>query len=637
MSAQWQRLRRCALKRLLISSTVLYIGTIAPPIYGHIVPAEKFHPVAESYRRLNFLLNLNPVLWDKVFVETNTIAKELASFSPAAAQAYRTQTKAVQTAAPLEPAQRRQQARNLFEHSTRAVSQTLVFHLQTAERSLNRFSDASQHLRTARQLWASFAYEIEHTDHPAFLRLGRAWLALATALGNPGILQQGSTPADTKKFNQHATAIITYLETNFDKDFAAPTTGELRPLPRLSPTFNRAASLKMKLPPGHNINKQLPRPRQILNMAARGVDESETAMIALGDMVFDSSYIFGEPSRSLVINCNTCHNKGVTNPNFFIPGISSRPGNVDVSSSVLSPHANDGHFNPVDIPDLRGIRFTAPYGRNGRFTSLREFVRNGIRHEFNGPEPDPLILDAMIAYMNEFDFLPNPYLNPDGTLNDKVSKAAKRGERLFHKRFKKMAGRSCASCHIPSDHFLDRKRHNIGTVQGSSPYSRDGALDTPTLLSAKFTAPYFHDGSQPTLRAVVEWFDQNYRLGLSKKQLADLTAYLETVGDGVDAYEDSPFVVEAEMEEFSFFLSTYEFLKQRQKPDIMNITFQTIAVEIRAHKWGLQDLRYLPVMEQLAQLMDEAYAANKQGKPALVDAKVAAYRKLYRENVDNLK
>jgi cytochrome c peroxidase len=390
------------------------------------------------------------------------------------------------------------------------------------------------------------------------------------------------------------------------------------------------------LPPGSNINKQLPRPRQILNMGARGVNERETALIALGDMAFDSSFIFGEPARSLGISCNTCHNKSITNPQLFIPGLSTRPGTIDVSNSFFAPHANNGHFDPLDSPDLRGIRFTAPYGRNGRFASLREFTRNVIVNEFNGPEPDPLLLDGMIAYMNEFDFLPNPALNRDGTLNAGASTAARRGEVLFNRRFATMGNRSCATCHIPSARFLDHKRHDIGTAKGSEPFSQDRALDTPTLLSAKSTPPYFHDGSQPTLRAVNEWFNRNYRLGLTKRQIDDLTAYVETIGDGVEPYEDTLLTLEAEMEEFSFFLSAYETLRDKNKPELILTTLQTVPFEIRAHKWDVQDDQYLPVLEQLAEIIDRAYAEGKAGNWQRVDALVAEYRKLYQVNKERL-
>ncbi len=65
-------------------------------------------------------------------------------------------------------------------------------------------------------------------------------------------------------------------------------------------------------------------------------------------------------------------------------------------------------------------------------------------------------------------------------------------------------------------------------------------------------------------------------------------------------------------------------------------TFETVAFEIRAHKWDVQDDQYLPVLEQLAELMDRAHEASKKGDWARVDALVAEYRKLHEANAEHL-
>ena len=117
----------------------------------------------------------------------------------------------------------------------------------------------------------------------------------------------------------------------------------------------------------------------------------------------------------------------------------------------------------------------------------------------------------------------------------------------------------------------------------------------------------------------------------------DLTAYVEAVGEGVEAYEDTVHTLEAEMEEFSFFLSAYDYLKRVNKTKLIDITFRTIALEIRAHKWDAQNPDYFPVLDQLAELMDQAYAANQAGDRARVDALVADYLRLSQETVEYLK
>ena len=622
--------------------TLAIVRLLSPPASAHIVPPEKYHPVAESYRRLSFILNLNPVDWELAVRDVERIAAGMGELDAKKREALRADTAVVfdsvlrvEDEAP-GPQARKRAAKRLFEYSTRAVADLVTAHLEEAGSALNDYKSALASLQEARQIWSSFEHEVKYTDPTAFREMGAWWLELTSSLGSPGFLTYAAVAADRERFNVFSERITDYVLASFGSEFSAPVNGRLAPLPRNSGSFDGRRVVPPKLPPGSNTNKQLPRPRQILNMAERGVDEGETVLIALGDMAFDSSYIFGEPARSLQITCNTCHNKSITNPNFIIPGLSRRKGGMDVSNSYFAVHASNGHFDPLDIPDLRGIRFTAPYGRNGRFDSLREFVRNVIVNEFNGPEPDPVLMDGIIAYMIEFDFLANPALNGNGSLNDTASEQAKRGESIFHRPFPGMNGRSCASCHIPSSNFLDHKRHDIGSLKGSSSFSRDRALDTPTLLGIKHTGPYFHDGSQPTLRAVNIWFNEQYDLGLNGQEIDELTEYVSTVGSGIEAYEETVHTLDAELEEFSFFLSAYEYLKEIGKSDLIDITFQTIAQEIHNHKWDLQDQNYMSILNRMAGLMEEALSSNQNGETASVDAIVTEYRVLYQEYASQL-
>ena len=641
----WQRKREGTVRKIrnpILLGTPLAVLLIACPAHAHIVPAEEFLPPVESYRRLLFTLNLNPVPWELVRADTAMIAGEVGAVDEEMGEQVRKRTEnlavamhAGQTEAPSSE-ERRKATEEIFCATTEAMAFLLTDSLERTEASLENYRNATAALKRARQLWASFEHEVKHSDQDSFGRLGRAWLEMASAVGRPGLFDSAGRAADVAAFTESAEAVKEYVEDNYGKDYMPLNAGRLSPLPWASPTFEDSATVPVKLPPGSEANKQLPRPRQILNMAERGVDESETVLIALGDMGFDSPFIFGDPAQSLRISCNTCHNKSITNPKFFVPGLSSRPGGMDVSNGFFAPHANNGHFDALDIPDLRGIRFTAPYGRNGRFDSLREFVRNVIVNEFNGPEPDPVLMDGIIAYMLEFDFLSNPKLEPDGSLSEDASPAAKRGEAIFHRTFPQMGGRSCATCHIPSTNFVDHKRHDIGTFAGSGEYSRDRVLDTPTLLGIKYTAPYFHDGSQPDIRSVNSWFNEHYGLGLSEREIGDLTAYVETVGDGIDAYEDTVHTLESELQEFSFFLSAYEYLKRIGKFELIGVTFQTIAQEIHAHKWDLQDQSYMQVLNRMAGLMEEALAANREMKRDRVDQIVAEYRALFEDYAEHL-
>lgn len=631
--------------RAWAAGLVLWLTLAAPPARAHIVPPEKLHPLAESYRRVSFILNIIPVAWDQVGPEIKALADYWRPIDAPSADNFLREAQAIIAKATLrpdpekgiEPMPRRQAASQVFELCTRIIPVLVRHHLKETEQKVGDRLAALAELKKAQGIWQAFEDTLSVVDPEAYRQQGLAWLQMTSALGTPGLLGVGATAFDRESFHQQSQVILAYLEGSYGKEFRAVEGRRLAPAPIHSATFNKDAKLPLRLPPGANINKQLPRPRQILNMTARGVDESETALIALGDMAFDSAEIFGEPARSLGINCNTCHNKSITNPNFFIPGLSVRPGGADITGSFFAGQLNNGHFDPLDIPDLRGIRFLAPYGRNGRFESLRDFVRFAIVNEFNGDEPDPMLVDAIIAYMNEFDFLSNPYLNPDGTLNATAPAAARRGERIFNQPFQQMNGMSCATCHIPSANFVDHQRHDIGTLKGYEKFSRDRGLKTQTLLGIKHTPPYFHDGSQATLRDVSAYFNNYYKLGLSAGKLDDLTAYLETVGDGTEPMEDTIHTLESEMEEFSFFTSAFEFLDEKNKPDLMGITFRTVAAEIRAHKWDLQDYTQLPVLDKMAELMDQGDAAIKAGDRARVRQIVGAYRQLYEKNKEVLK
>ena len=118
-------------------------------------------------------------------------------------------------------------------------------------------------------------------------------------------------------------------------------------------------------------------------------------LLNLGDLLFSSSAIFGGVARQAGISCETCHQQGHNNPRLFVPGLSSRPGTFDTTGALFNAKADNGVFDPVTPPSLRGAKYLAPYGHDGRFASLRDFMRNVIVNEFAGSEPSAQILDAL--------------------------------------------------------------------------------------------------------------------------------------------------------------------------------------------------------------------------------------------------
>jgi Di-haem cytochrome c peroxidase len=276
------------------------------------------------------------------------------------------------------------------------------------------------------------------------------------------------------------------------------------------------------LPAGSDLDEDaIDNPREVFHSEAIGGHRSYFSN--LGNLAFNSPYILGDAARKAHMSCGTCHVNGASNPRLIIPGLSTRPGNFDTTNAIFNPKTDNGVLDPLTIPSLRGARFLAPYGHDGRTASLRDFVRNVIVNEFAGPAPSPQILDAIVVYIEDIDFLPNSSLDKAGRLTQSANPAQRRGEALFSKPFAHDPNLSCAGCHLPSAAFVDHRQHNVGS---------GGIYKTPTLLNADSNAPYFHDGRFDNYGQVIDHFNSVFDLGLTAQDRADLAAYLSVIGDG---------------------------------------------------------------------------------------------------------
>ncbi len=122
-----------------------------------------------------------------------------------------------------------------------------------------------------------------------------------------------------------------------------------------------------------------------------------------GRLLFRSPSILGEKAVRIGLSCNSCHTNGHMNSDFFISGLSDRPGRVDVTHRFWQAGFDDGVSNPLDIPSLRGSRDNAPYGSAKIFPNLASFTNHVIVTEFAGPKPSKRILEALIVYMESLD------------------------------------------------------------------------------------------------------------------------------------------------------------------------------------------------------------------------------------------
>ncbi|HEX7776500.1 MAG TPA: cytochrome c peroxidase [Parvibaculum sp.] len=315
---------------------------------------------------------------------------------------------------------------------------------------------------------------------------------------------------------------------------------------------------------GEDLGEQ---PRELFRSEQNGAKRSY--LVNLGDMAFSSPDIFGGPARQAGMSCETCHVNGAGNASLFVPGMSTHPGNFDTTGPLFNPKADNGVLDPLTPPSLRGARFLAPYGHDGRMASLRDFVRNVVVNEFAGAEPTPEILDGLVAYIQDIDFLPNPRLGLDGQLKGKATAEELRGQTLFTKPFPHNPGMSCSGCHIPSGAFVDHKTHDVGT----------GLYKTPTLLNANFNAPYFHDGRYRSYDQVVDHFNRTFDLKLNEKDRRALVAYLQAIGGGEEPTQHDNIV--AELGEIHNFASTLDYALPDRNMAVISLAVDTVGTELR--------------------------------------------------------
>jgi cytochrome c peroxidase len=141
------------------------------------------------------------------------------------------------------------------------------------------------------------------------------------------------------------------------------------------------------------------RPVEVLRSERAGGRAS--LQVELGRLAFRSPQALGGTARREELACESCHAGGHVNAGFFVLGLSSRPGTVDVTHALFNPWRDDGLANPLEIPSLRGAAKKERYGHEGRFASLREFIRHVMVDEFAADEPPPWLLDALAAYVTE--------------------------------------------------------------------------------------------------------------------------------------------------------------------------------------------------------------------------------------------
>ena len=124
----------------------------------------------------------------------------------------------------------------------------------------------------------------------------------------------------------------------------------------------------------------------------------------------------------------------------------------------------------------------------------------------------PRIAQAIASYERTVVSGNSPYDRYIAGDKDAMSASAVRGMAVFN------SVGNCKTCHTGFN-FTDESYHNLGVgmdkpkpdlgrFEISKAESEKGAFKTPTLRNITQTAPYMHDGSEATLRSVVELYNR---------------------------------------------------------------------------------------------------------------------------------
>jgi len=122
-------------------------------------------------------------------------------------------------------------------------------------------------------------------------------------------------------------------------------------------------------------------------------------------------------------------------------------------------------------------------------------------------------MNDLLAYIQSLAAEPNPNV-------PQSDEAARRGKLLFEGKA------ACTTCH-PGPHFTDKKSYNVGVTSLNEPHAQ---YDTPSLIEAYRTAPYYHDGRAATLKEALMQPDPEHLHGnvkdLAPQEIEDLIAYV---------------------------------------------------------------------------------------------------------------
>jgi cytochrome c peroxidase len=255
------------------------------------------------------------------------------------------------------------------------------------------------------------------------------------------------------------------------------------------------------------------------------------------------------------MNCGTCHHhrKGFSNGEAFALGVNGQRGTRNTPTIYGAAHQDaqfwDGRAKTLEEQALGPI--TNPVEMAARMEdvlaklSAHPYYRQKFQAVFGTAPTADGIAKALAAFERALVVGSSPYDRYLAGDLQALNASEQRGMQLFNSR-----KTSCTSCHngkiLSNGGFFNTGIGPQGLAGDPGRFAvtgREGdrgAFKTPTLLNIAQSAPYMHDGSLPTLEAVVDFYDRGggpsptlhpaiRPLGLTAAEKADLVAFLKAL------------------------------------------------------------------------------------------------------------
>ena len=279
-------------------------------------------------------------------------------------------------------------------------------------------------------------------------------------------------------------------------------------------------------------------------------EPASPATIDLGRTLFYDARL----SKNLNQSCATCHNPDLGFGDGLAKGVGTNGNHLERNTPHLynlawSPAMFwDGRMETLEEQALGPIQAAGEMDMDISVLLVRLQAVQGYQDRFSSAFGSPGITQERVA--TAIAAFERSIVSRDSAFDRYVAgdrqalgPEAKRGMDLF------VGKANCIACHS-GPNFTDGSFHNLGMRDAdrgraavAAGATMEKAFKTPGLRNTALTAPYMHDGSEPTLEAVVRFYNRGgdvpspdplvRKLGLSDTEVMDLVAFLGALTDPV--------------------------------------------------------------------------------------------------------